>query len=164
MDRSETDYDGFRGCYKRRSSALWGPGACEPFDGLRGHYNDRLRPSSLITSGKTTEAKPKTRSVFHQSFGRCDSYAIQKDTGCEVSLMNLSLNRLYDPNGLYLWKPDAAGLSCSLLQSHRHTSQRARRQSLTLASNEFQRFVIIDPKHQVGDYDLLAEPYGPPLP
>ena len=69
--------------------------------------------------------------------------------------MNLSLNRLYNPNGKNLGSL-VAGLSGSgkttaivstLQQAIAHPK-----------FGEFHRFVIIDPKHQVGDYDLLADP------
>tara|TARA_R110002012_G_C11662391_1_gene612334 strand:- start:915 stop:1640 length:726 start_codon:yes stop_codon:yes gene_type:complete len=69
--------------------------------------------------------------------------------------MNLSLNRLYNPNGKTL-----GSLVAGLSGSGKTTAIISTLQDAIAhpGFGEYHRFVIIDPKHQVGDYDLLADP------
>ena len=69
--------------------------------------------------------------------------------------MNLSLSRLYNPDGKNL-----GSLVAGLSGSGKTTAVISTLQQAIAHPDfgEYHRFVIIDPKHQVGDYDLLAEP------
>lgn len=69
--------------------------------------------------------------------------------------MSLDLNRLYNPNGKQL------GTLISGLSGSGKTVATISSLQQAIKSKDFDelhRFVIIDPKHQTGDYDLLAKP------
>lgn len=69
--------------------------------------------------------------------------------------MSLDLNRLYNPNGKQL------GTLISGLSGSGKTVATVSSLQQAIRSSDFgelHRFVIIDPKHQTGDYDILAEP------
>ena len=68
---------------------------------------------------------------------------------------NLSLNRLYNPDGKNL-----GSLIAGLSGSGKTTATISTLQQAIKSKDfgEFHRFVIIDPKTQVGDYDVLADP------
>ena len=69
--------------------------------------------------------------------------------------MSLDINRLYNPNGKQL------GTLISGLSGSGKTVAAISSLQQAIKSNEFDelhRFIIIDPKHQKGDYDLLASP------
>ena len=70
-------------------------------------------------------------------------------------MTELNLNRLYNPNGKEL------GVLVSGLSGAGKTTAVISTLQKAIASTEFgesHRFVIIDPKHQGGDYDLLTDP------
>ena len=69
--------------------------------------------------------------------------------------MSLSIERLYHPDGKSLGSL-VAGLSGSgKTVATISTLQQAIRSS---SFGEFHRFIVIDPKTQTGDYDVLADP------
>jgi DNA helicase HerA-like ATPase len=69
--------------------------------------------------------------------------------------MSLDLDRLYNPNGKQL------GTLISGLSGSGKTVATVSSLQQAIKSpdfGEFHRFIIIDPKHQTGDYDILAKP------
>lgn len=69
--------------------------------------------------------------------------------------MSLDINRLYNPNGQQL------GTLISGLSGSGKTKATISSLQQAISSKdfgEFHRFVIVDPKHQTEDYDILAEP------
>ena len=70
-------------------------------------------------------------------------------------MSELNLNRLYNPNGKEL------GVLISGLSGGGKTTAAISTLQKAIKSKDFDvnhKFVIIDPKHQIGDWDILAEP------